>query len=99
MQILQVDHEVRGRVRRHLDARQHPAVVAAIQASGPRQQRLVVPRQAVTRVDGKHIWVHDPGRGKRKLTLAEASRHFTGVAMEFTPNQDFRRTDEREKVN
>ena len=50
-------------------------------------------------VKGKNIFVHDPGRGKRKLTLAEASRHFTGVAMEFTPNQDFRKVDEREKVN
>ena len=50
-------------------------------------------------VKGKNIFVHDPGRGKRKLTLAEASKHFTGVAMEFTPNQDFRKVDEREKVN
>ena len=50
-------------------------------------------------VKGKNIFVHDPGRGKRKLTLAEASRHFTGVAMEFTPNQDFRKVDEREKVS
>ena len=50
-------------------------------------------------VKGKSIFVHDPGRGKRKLTLAEASKHFTGVAMEFTPNQDFRKVDEREKVS
>ena len=50
-------------------------------------------------VKGKNIFVHDPGRGKRKLTLAEASKHFTGVAMEFTPNQDFRKVDEREKVS
>ncbi|MCY7386740.1 MAG: peptidase domain-containing ABC transporter [Burkholderiales bacterium] len=50
-------------------------------------------------VKGKNIYVHDPGRGKRKLTLAEASKHFTGVAMEFTPNQDFRKVDEREKVS
>ncbi len=53
----------------------------------------------LTRVAGNHIYVHDPARGKRKLKLAEASRHFTGVAMEFTPNQDFRRVDEREKVS
>ncbi len=48
---------------------------------------------------GKKLVVHDPGRGKRKLTLSEASRHFTGVAMEFSPNQNFRRVDEREKVS
>ena len=50
-------------------------------------------------VKGKSIFVHDPGRGKRKLSLAEASKHFTGVAMELTPNQDFRKVDEREKVS
>ena len=50
-------------------------------------------------VKGKSIFVHDPARGKRKLTFAEASKHFTGVAMEFTPNQDFRAVDEREKVS
>ncbi|MBL8517548.1 MAG: peptidase domain-containing ABC transporter [Betaproteobacteria bacterium] len=47
----------------------------------------------------KHIVVHDPARGRRKLTYAEASRHFTGVAMEFTPGTGFRKTDEREKVS
>ena len=53
----------------------------------------------LTGISGKKLVVHDPGRGKRKLTLADASRHFTGVAMEFTPNQNFRRVDEREKVS
>ena len=53
----------------------------------------------LTRVSGKNIWVHDPGRGKRKLKLSEASRHFTGVAMEFSPNQNFKRVDEREKIS
>ncbi len=53
----------------------------------------------LTKVSSKHLWVHDPARGKRKLAMADASRHFTGVAMEFTPNQDFRRVDEREKVS
>ena len=53
----------------------------------------------LTRVSGKNIWVHDPGRGKRKLKLSEASRHFTGIAMEFSPNQNFKRVDEREKIS
>jgi ATP-binding cassette subfamily B protein RaxB len=53
----------------------------------------------LTKVSAKYLWVHDPARGKRRLKISEASRHFTGVAMEFTPNQDFRRTDEREKVS
>lgn len=49
--------------------------------------------------NAKHLIVHDPARGRRKLTYAEASRHFTGVAMEFTPGTGFRKIDEREKVS
>jgi len=39
----------------------------------------------LTKADGRRITVLDPARGKRVLPLAEASRHYTGVAMEFTP--------------
>jgi ATP-binding cassette, subfamily B, bacterial CvaB/MchF/RaxB len=52
----------------------------------------------LARVSGRRIVVHDPGRGKRSLTLEEASRHFTGVAMEFTPTDSFQKRDEREKI-
>jgi ATP-binding cassette subfamily B protein RaxB len=52
----------------------------------------------LTRVDGRRITVHDPARGKRVLTLDEASRHFTGVAMEFTTSAGFQHKDEREKI-
>jgi ATP-binding cassette subfamily B protein RaxB len=53
----------------------------------------------LTEVSGRRITVHDPGRGKRVLTLDEASRHFTGVAMEFTPTSGFQKKDEREKIH
>jgi ATP-binding cassette subfamily B protein RaxB len=53
----------------------------------------------LTRVDGRKITVHDPARGRRVLTLDEASRHFTGVGMEFTPTSDFQQKDEREKIH
>src|SRR6266404_6082106 len=36
-------------------------------------------------VAGQHILIHDPAAGVRRLGLAEASRHFTGVALELTP--------------
>ncbi len=52
----------------------------------------------LTEVNGRKITVHDPARGKRLLTLDEASRHFTGVAMEFTPSAEFQQKDEREKI-
>jgi ATP-binding cassette subfamily B protein RaxB len=50
-------------------------------------------------VSGRRIVVHDPGRGKRSLTLEEASKHFTGVAMEFAPTTTFQRKDERERIS
>src|SRR6185437_10984220 len=53
----------------------------------------------LTHVAGRKITVHDPARGKRLLTLDEASRHFTGVAMEFTPTAGFQKKDEREKIH
>jgi ATP-binding cassette subfamily B protein RaxB len=53
----------------------------------------------LTEVSGRKITVHDPARGKRVLTLDESSRHFTGVAMEFTPTSGFQKKDEREKIH
>jgi ATP-binding cassette subfamily B protein RaxB len=53
----------------------------------------------LTKAAGNRIHVHDPARGKRVLTLPEASRHYTGVAMELTPAAGFARRDEREKIS
>jgi ATP-binding cassette subfamily B protein RaxB len=53
----------------------------------------------LTKADGKRITVFDPARGKRVLPLAEASRHYTGVAMEFAPAEGFVRTDDRERIS
>jgi ATP-binding cassette subfamily B protein RaxB len=38
--------------------------------------------------------VHDPARGKLRIGSAEASRRFTGVAMELTPTHHFRQVDD-----
>jgi ATP-binding cassette, subfamily B, bacterial CvaB/MchF/RaxB len=35
------------------------------------------------------ITIHDPAEGLRRLSLADASRHFTGVALELTPTGGF----------
>jgi ATP-binding cassette, subfamily B, bacterial CvaB/MchF/RaxB len=40
-------------------------------------------------VSAKGIVIHDPARGERKLSLEEASRHVTGVALEIEPGVDF----------
>jgi len=42
----------------------------------------------------KHIVVHDPAMGPRKFSYSEASRHFTGVALELTPTPAFTPRDE-----
>ena len=42
--------------------------------------------------------IHDPARGIRRLPLAEVSRHFTGVALELTPQADFKPHNERRQV-
>jgi ATP-binding cassette, subfamily B, bacterial CvaB/MchF/RaxB len=42
--------------------------------------------------------IHDPARGERTLTLAEVSKHFTGVALELTPTQEFAPKIERQQV-
>ena len=50
------------------------------------------------RVARGHVEIVDPVSGARRLTLAEASKHFTGIALELWPAEDFRREDERRKL-
>ncbi len=40
-------------------------------------------------VSHKSIMIHDPAAGSRKLPFSEASKHFTGVAVEFSPASNF----------
>ena len=43
--------------------------------------------------------IHDPAHGVRRMPLAELSRHFTGVALELSPDADFRPRVERQAVS
>jgi ATP-binding cassette subfamily B protein RaxB len=45
------------------------------------------------RVTRTGIVIHDPAVGKRHYTLAETSRHFTGIALELTPGVEFTERD------
>jgi ATP-binding cassette subfamily B protein RaxB len=45
------------------------------------------------------IDIYDPARGRRFLTWSEASRHFTGIALELSPGDDFKRGDERQRIS
>jgi ATP-binding cassette subfamily B protein RaxB len=53
----------------------------------------------LTKAAGDRITVNDPARGRRVLSLKEASDHYTGVAMELTPATGFAERDEREKIS
>lgn len=44
------------------------------------------------------ITLLDPAVGERRLSLEEVSKHFTGVALELTPNADFAPADQRQRV-
>lgn len=50
------------------------------------------------KVGRRAIAILDPAVGERRLPMAEVSRHFTGVALELTPNADFKPADQRQRV-
>jgi ATP-binding cassette, subfamily B, bacterial CvaB/MchF/RaxB len=49
-------------------------------------------------VDGRGAVIHDPAFGVRRVSIAQLSRHFTGIALELTPTTEFSPVDERRKV-
>jgi len=50
-------------------------------------------------ISGKHITVHDPDSGERRLTIEEASRRFTGVALELWPDPGFTPREEKTRIS
>ena len=49
-------------------------------------------------VSGERVTIHDPAAGRRALSRAECSRHFTGVALELAPTPAFRPRTERRRL-
>ena len=49
-------------------------------------------------VTGRGLVIHDPASGEARLSLAEASPHVTGVAVELRPADEFRVADERARL-
>jgi len=45
------------------------------------------------------IEIHDPAQGSRTLSLEQVSQHFTGVALELWPNENFQKKDDRVKMS
>ena len=52
----------------------------------------------LVKVGRDKLTILDPALGKRELAFAEASKHFTGVALEVTPTHEFKPADLRRKV-
>ena len=50
------------------------------------------------KVQGNKVVIHDPAVGIVKYKLSEVSKHFTGVAMELTPAQDFTKKKDKTKL-
>lgn len=50
------------------------------------------------KVSRNSITIHDPARGKRKISMADVSAKFTGVAMELIPTPNFVKKTKRERV-
>lgn len=57
-------------------------------------KHFVVLRKATVRT----IVLHDPALGERTISLEDASRHFTGVALELTPTPVFEKRTIADKV-
>lgn len=49
-------------------------------------------------VQSNKLTIHDPGRGELKISLKEASDHFTGVALELLPTTSFKKQKVRKKM-
>lgn len=43
--------------------------------------------------------VHDPAVGERVLSLSEISKHYTGIALELVPGNEFSKTDQLQDVS
>lgn len=59
------------------------------------QQHFVV----LKKVHRKGITIHDPKMGVVDVSPEDISKHFTGVVLEITPNQQFHVNDDRQVLN
>jgi ATP-binding cassette subfamily B protein RaxB len=48
--------------------------------------------------DSRGAVVHDPAFGARRMSTAEVSKHFTGIALELSPTSEFRPLDDRRRI-
>lgn len=53
----------------------------------------------LVRVSKSHIWIHDPASGKQKVNLQDCSAFFSGVAVEWQPQQQFEKRQENHRLS
>ena len=53
----------------------------------------------IEKVKGGFVHVFDPAGGKRKLSIDQVSRHFTGVLVELAPSESFEPVVDRRSVS
>ena len=51
------------------------------------------------RATARHVFVHDPAHGERKMRIDAVSEHFTGVALEMNPGAEFRPVKDRQRIS
>jgi ATP-binding cassette subfamily B protein RaxB len=50
------------------------------------------------RVTRKYAYITDPAMGPRRLPFAKLAKHFTGVALELVPTEDFKQEEKKERI-
>jgi ATP-binding cassette, subfamily B, bacterial CvaB/MchF/RaxB len=53
----------------------------------------------LTQATAKGITIHDPAQGVKTMSYEQASRHFTGVALELTPTPEFKPVQEKRQIS
>lgn len=53
----------------------------------------------LNRVTRRGADIYDPARGRYRMPLAEASKHFTGVVLELVPGTDFTPIEEKRRIS
>lgn len=51
------------------------------------------------KVSRNYIVILDPAVGERRVSMSEVDKSFTGVALELTPNSEFKKIDERVRLS
>jgi NHLM bacteriocin system ABC transporter peptidase/ATP-binding protein len=47
---------------------------------------------------GQHHYINDPARGRRRLTLDELDKGYTGIVLEFEPDEKFEKSTEKRSI-